>query len=303
MSDAPPLGRYRTASPVSSKHIFRLTPDDLTLFFDKRNVREPDNQGECRVALNVLRDCGYNAGLCALLSTDPDTGIIGDARDLQRRHKLFGKHSIALPKVQTFLTLLARQFEDSNVIFLIWAATAYLVLSAFSDSPSAYIESLTIYSGLLFAAASTAACDWVKERQYLKLKDEINNQTVAVYRGAFGTCQSIPVRELVVGDVVDIQQGDRVPADCILLEEMHITVDQSAYYPGQTNAAKENSAYYGPRPGDPTAEVDNHKRHPDPFLFTDSKVMTGQGKALVCCVGGNTLLARKRKPKHLVIAE
>jgi len=31
--------------------------------------------------------------------------------------------------------------------------------------------------------------------------------------------------------------------------------------------------------------------------------MTGQGKALVCCVGENTLLARKRKPKDLIIDE
>jgi P-type E1-E2 ATPase len=48
---------------------------------------------------------------------------------------------------------------------------------------------------------------------------------VTVYRGAYGTVTSIPIRELVVGDVVDINQGDRVPADCILLEEMNITVD------------------------------------------------------------------------------
>lgn len=29
----------------------------------------------------------------------------------------------------------------------------------------------------------------------------------------------------MVGDIVDINQGDRVPADCILIEEMNITVD------------------------------------------------------------------------------
>jgi len=31
--------------------------------------------------------------------------------------------------------------------------------------------------------------------------------------------------------------------------------------------------------------------------------MTGQGKALVCCVGENTFMARKRKQKDLVIDE
>lgn len=160
-----------------------------------------------------------------MLNTDKDTGIIGDKRDLERRQLLFGKHSIALPRIQSFWTLLARQFEDTNVIFLIWASTIYLVFSIFGSQSTAYVESLTIYTGLLFAAFISALCDWVKERQYLKLKDEINNQMVSVYRGAHGTCTSIPVRDLVVGDIVDVQQGDRVPADCILLEEMNITVD------------------------------------------------------------------------------
>jgi len=88
---------------------------------------------------------------------------------------------------------------------LIWAATAYLLFSIFSKSATAYIESLTIYTGCFFAAFISGVCDWVKERQYLKLKDEINNQKVTVYRGAFGTCVSVAVRDLVVGDIVDIQ--------------------------------------------------------------------------------------------------
>jgi hypothetical protein len=54
---------------------------------------------------------------------------------------------------------------------------------------------------------------------------------------------------------------------------------------------------------DPNDEPDNHKEHPDPFLFTDSKVMTGQGKALVCAVGDYTMAARSRQKNELVIAE
>jgi hypothetical protein len=95
--EAPLLGVYKKQTAITSKNIFKLAKDDLTLFFDKKNIREPDNQGECRVALNVLRDCGYNDGLCKLLNSDKDTGIIGDSKDLQRRRKLFGAHAIALP--------------------------------------------------------------------------------------------------------------------------------------------------------------------------------------------------------------
>lgn len=56
----------------------------------------------------------------------------------------------------------------------------------------------------MFAALISALCDWTKEKQFLGLKDEINNATVLVYRGAYGTSQKIPVRELVVGDLIEI---------------------------------------------------------------------------------------------------
>jgi magnesium-transporting ATPase (P-type) len=149
---------------------------------------------------------------------------------------------------------LARQFEDPLVILLLWMATIVLALSLFGDEEKltvAYVETLSIYAGLLFAALISAGCDYVKESQILLLADEINNQEVTVYRGSYGNSMSIPIRELVVGDVVDVKQGDRVPADCLLLDEMNITVDESLYF-GRSGAedhhrcAKETSAQYGP---------------------------------------------------------
>jgi magnesium-transporting ATPase (P-type) len=75
-----------------------------------------------------------------------------------------------------------------------------------------------------------------------------------------------------------------------LIDEIGLKVDQSMYFPKETRVDKEESQQ---RNGNP--EFDNHKEHPDPFLFVDSKVMAGQGKAIVCAVGENTMLARHRK--------
>jgi len=119
--------------------------------------------------------------------SDTESGILGSKADLERRLKLFGKNKIAIPSITTFLDLLATQFEDTNVCFLIVAATMYLIFSFYSGRQNAYIESLTIYCGVLFAALISAICDHIKERQFLKIKDEINNQEVLVYRGAYGT--------------------------------------------------------------------------------------------------------------------
>jgi len=70
---------------LTQKSIFRIKKNDLTMLFDKKNIKQPDNEGENRVSLNILRDCGYNFGLCRLLNSDKDTGIIGDKEDIMRR--------------------------------------------------------------------------------------------------------------------------------------------------------------------------------------------------------------------------
>lgn len=160
----PLLGQYKKQKiTLGNKNIFRISREDLTLFFEKKNVELPYNQGEARVSLNILRDCGYNHGICRLLNSDKETGIVGDPKDIARRQALFGKHKIALPTVTGFFDLFASQFEDPNVISLIWAGTIYLFFSVFSSSKAVYIETLTIFFGILFATFISAGCDWMKE--------------------------------------------------------------------------------------------------------------------------------------------
>jgi hypothetical protein len=42
------------------------------------------------------------------LATDPETGIVGDEMDIVRRQAIFGKHEIAMPKIEGFIRLTAR---------------------------------------------------------------------------------------------------------------------------------------------------------------------------------------------------
>ena len=85
----PLLGRYKD-NKTRSKCIFQITPEELRMFFEKKNIQKPDNEGESRTSLNMLRDVQYNHGLCRRLCTDPETGILGDKADLDRRQNIFG---------------------------------------------------------------------------------------------------------------------------------------------------------------------------------------------------------------------
>lgn len=282
------LGVFENDAEDYNRKVFRLSADRLTMFFDKLRYQKPENEGESRVALQILKTIGYIPGLSRLIDTNPTTGVIGDQADLARRRRFFGKHFVAMPQLESFWWVkLPRQYEDSNVIYLIWAASLYLGFSIFSNGNSAYVEALMIYFGIFFASFIQAICEYQKDAQWLSLKSEINNQEVTVFRGN-GDPRSVKVRDVVVGDVIQVSAGNRVPADCILVQEMNMTVDQSMIMAkDQTNVSKSLSAVY--------EEGDNHESNPDPFLFADSKVLTGSGRAIVCAVGLKSKMSRSKK--------
>ena len=50
--NTPLLGQYRKAtSEITSKNVFRISKEDLTLFFERKNIKKPDNEGESRISL------------------------------------------------------------------------------------------------------------------------------------------------------------------------------------------------------------------------------------------------------------
>ena len=64
---------------------------------------------------------------------------------------------------------------------------------------------MTIYGGTFFAAVITAIAEYTKGKQYAKISEQINEEKVVVFRGRDGTEEEVPVSELVVGDIVDVQ--------------------------------------------------------------------------------------------------
>ena len=88
---------------------------------------------------------------------------------------------------------------------LIVAGTFYLVFAIFDpQDKSAYYEALTIYAGVVLATAMSAWAEYKQELQLLKIADEINNSQATVFRGDNGKKRHIPVKELVVGDIISV---------------------------------------------------------------------------------------------------
>ena len=83
---------------------------------------------------------------------------------------------------------------------------------------------------------------------------------------------------MVVGDVILLEQGSRVPTDCLLLESADLSVcSQIEEAVGHKCADEFKSVLQGG----------------DPFLFAGSNIVKGTGKALVCCVGDNNSVKKE----------
>jgi len=87
-----------------------------------------------------------------------------------------------------------------------------------------------------------------------------------------------------------------VPADCIVLDEINLTVDQSLYNKKDVLVEKaESQLNMDGGAANGKFEPDNHKNNPDNTLLSNSNVMRGEGRAIVCAVGAHTVLSRNRK--------
>lgn len=71
----------------------------------------------------------------------------------------------------------------------------------------------------------------------------------------------------------------RIPADCVLIDGMDITVDEKYYHHQHETIVRKSLS---------SPDGDNHRENPDPFILAKSLVMTGSGRAVICCVGENT---------------
>ena len=99
---------------------------------------------------------------------------------------------------------------------------------------------------------------------------------MAVFRGEEGLTITVDIAELVVGDIIQIEQGMKLPTDCLLLEGTDISADEAAMT-GEPDQMEK------------TAVTDiTYEQSPDPFLLGKTLVNQGQGIALVCCVGPNS---------------
>ncbi|MBR2508391.1 MAG: calcium-translocating P-type ATPase, PMCA-type [Lentisphaeria bacterium] len=124
-------------------------------------------------------------------------------------------------------------FKDPMIVILLVALAVQLVLFLFGQAH--WYEAAGVFIAIIIAngVASLSECSQEKKASLLKLQEEAGELAKVIRNGVLQECH---VSDLVVGDVVSLQAGDKIPADGILLEKS-VKVDQASLN-GETEEAE-----------------------------------------------------------------
>ncbi|EEP82664.1 Na/K-ATPase alpha 2 subunit [Uncinocarpus reesii 1704] len=201
------------------------------------------------------------------------------------RVRVFKQNRLPERKSDGFFVLLWRAYNDKIIILLTIAAVVSLSLGLYETfsggSKVDWIEGVAICAAIIIVTVVTAANDWQKERQFVKLNRRKNDREVKAIRS--GKSVMISVFDITVGDILHLEPGDAVPADGVFVSGHGVKCDESSAT-GESDQMKKTSGHeVWQRMEDGTAT-----KKLDPFIISGSKVLEGVGTYLVTSVGPNS---------------
>lgn len=205
-----------------------------------------------------------------------------DKEVTQSREK-YGSNAIPDSEPTTFWAEFKETFSDPMIKILL-AITALMIAMFFFGYAEIYEPVGTIVAILIVAFVS-AKTGVASDTKYRELKDNTKNDECKVYRN--GLITVIDVDDVVVGDKVLLQSGDKIPADGVLVSG-HLNVDNSALN-GEAEECKKTAADADFQLADNITGdtfVDKHS------LFRGAVVFDGEGVLDVRKVGLKTMMGK-----------
>ena len=171
-------------------------------------------------------------------------------------------------------------FEDPLFKILITAFVLSMAISIYEfewvgAEWTTFFEPIGIIVALILATGVAFVLESKNEKTFQSL-NEVNDETLVKVIRNNNVCQ-IPRKDVVVGDIVIVETGEEVPADCELLESLNLIVDESTLT-GELQANKTT---------DPE-KFEKNATYPSNKILKGTKVIEGYCTAKVMLVGDKT---------------
>ena len=204
------------------------------------------------------------------LATNREKGL--QAAEALNRLQKFGPNRLPEGRKRGRLMRFLAQFNNILVYVLLGAGFTKLMLSLWVDA--AIIFAVVVLNGLL---------GFVQEGRAEKALDSIRNMLSAEARTVRGgETRMLSAEELVPGDVVLLESGDKVPADLRLVEAKNLRTEEAALTGESAPAEKNTDAVSA------NATVGDREC----MAFSGTMVVSGRATGIVVATGSDTELGR-----------
>lgn len=195
------------------------------------------------------------------------------SKEVLKRREENGKNIINEEKKKSIFTFLIDSFKDPFIYILIILAVINFLLGD-------RLGSLIIILLALTSSIIRLVQDYSAYKFDVKLKSKIYTVTTVIRQNVV---KEIPTKDVVVGDIIELNAGSIIPSDAILLESKDLFVNQGVFTGESVPVEKKVS-----QNGDSLLTMDR-------ILLMNTSVVTGRGKAMAIKTGKNTYLGNISK--------
>lgn len=223
----------------------------------------------------------------ALLSTEESLKRLQSSESglsentVEERRGTDGWNEIPIRKRSRFV-LFFNQFRDV-LIYILLAALVLSLLLPFMEEEAPTLRSFTdafVIFGILLLNALLGFVQEFRAEKAIELLQKLTAPLSRVRRD--GSERMIASRELVSGDIVIINTGDRISADCRIIQESHLEIDESSFT-GESQTVKKNTNAL-------TQEGQVADMHN--MVFSGTVVTRGSAEAVITAIGPQTEIGK-----------
>ncbi|XVE96795.1 hypothetical protein REPUB_Repub02eG0254000 [Reevesia pubescens] len=213
--------------------------------------------------------------------------------EVESRRKIYGYNELEEHEGQSIWSLVLQQFNDTLVRILLVAAVISFVLAWFDGEEggeiTAFVEPLVIFL-ILIVNAIVGVWQENNAEKALEALKEIQSEAASVIRDGV-KIRTLPAKELVPGDIVELKVGDKVPADMRVLQLVSSTlrVEQGSLT-GESEAVNKTNKLVNE-----DADIQEKRS----MVFAGTTVVNGNCFCLVTQIGMETEIGKVHSQIHV----
>lgn len=216
------------------------------------------------------------------LGTDISKGLT--TQQAQEHIQKFGENKLNEKPPKTFFQRFMEQMKDIMIIILLIAAAISLGLSIYhvaNGQEGDWVEPIVIIL-IVLVNGVLGVIQESKAEAALEALKKMTSPMAKVRRD--GNVQSVPSAQLAVGDVVILEAGDWIPADCRLIESASLKSDEAALT-GESLPSEKEAEYIAQSDDAPLGDRHN-------MIYSGCSVSYGRAEAIVVATGMKTEMGK-----------